>query len=372
MHHKKHQNGSGMMFKLSDKTIAEKAIKKLESWQLNIKVMHVCGGHQDTLVRSGLDDLLKKTGIDIRQGPGCPVCVTTAKEIEQAMVLAREDRTFMVFGDMMRVPGKEDTLFDLKSKGGDVKMVYSIDDAVKYAGSHPDKEVVFMAIGFETTAPSTAAVLSSKPPENFSVFCTHRYVPPALKGIIELGEVSLDGFIEPGHVSTIIGTTPYEFISTEYGMPQVVTGFEPLDLLMGIYMVAKQVKEGRAEIENEYTRVVQTDGNPKAIAAMEQVFTPSDTAWRGFGVIPGSGMKIRDEYQQYDAALKYQDVIVHLDEEDFSEPPGCRCGEVLRGLIDSRECTLFGTGCTPSKPIGPCMVTAEGSCNIVYKYRRNE
>jgi hydrogenase expression/formation protein HypD len=334
--------------------------------------MHVCGGHQDTLVRSGLDDLLLKTGVDIRQGPGCPVCVTTQKEIEEAMVLGDEGKTFMVFGDMMRVPGKKDTLFDLKSRGADVKMVYSIDDSVKYAENNPRKEVVFMAIGFETTAPSTAAVMLKKPPENFSVLNTHRYVPPALKGIIDLGEIKLNGFIEPGHVSTIIGTKPYEFISRDYGIPQVVTGFEPLDLLMGIYMVARQVKEGRAEIENEYSRVVQPEGNPKALAAMDEVFETSDIGWRGFGTIPGSGMKLKKDYEKYDARLKYEDLLVHLDDEDFSEPPGCRCGEVLRGIIDSKECNMFGTACTPTSPIGPCMVTAEGSCNIVFKYRKND
>jgi hydrogenase expression/formation protein HypD len=359
------------MFKFSDKKIAEKAIANLESWGLDIKIMHVCGGHQDTLVRSGLDDLLKETGVDIRQGPGCPVCVTTAREIEEAMVLGKEGKTFMVFGDMMRVPGKKDTLFDLKSRGADVKMVYSIDDAVKFAERNQKKEVVFMSIGFETTAPSTAAVLLAKPPKNFSILNTHRFVPPALKGIIELGEIKLHGFIEPGHVSTIIGTKPYEFISKDYGIPQVVTGFEPLDLLMGIYMVAKQVKEGRAEIENEYVRVVQPEGNPKAISAMTDVFEPADVAWRGFGTIPGSGMKIRDEYSQYDTRVKYEDILASLDGQDFSEPKGCRCGEVLRGLIDSRECPLFGTGCTPKSPIGPCMVTAEGSCNIVFKYRKS-
>ena len=358
------------MFKFSDKKIARKAIANLESWGLDIKVMHVCGGHQDTLVRSGLDDLMKTTGIDIRQGPGCPVCVTTQKEIEEAMLLGGEGKTFMVFGDMMRVPGKKDTLFDLRSRGADVRMVYSIDDSVKFARNNPRKEVVFMAIGFETTAPSAAAVMLDEPPKNFSVLNTHRYVPPALKGIIELGEIKLHGFIEPGHVSTVIGTMPYEFISRDYGMPQVVTGFEPLDLLMGIYMVAKQVKEGRAEIENEYTRVVRPEGNPKAIHAMEQVFEPSDIGWRGFGTIPGSGMKLKPEFEGYDARLKYEDLLSVLEGQDFSEPPGCRCGEVLRGLIDSTECNMFGTACTPSNPIGPCMVTAEGSCNIVFKYRK--
>jgi hydrogenase expression/formation protein HypD len=360
------------MFKFRDKDVALKAVANLEAMGLDIKIMHVCGGHQDTLVRYGLDDMLKDTGIDIRQGPGCPVCVTTAKEIEEAMVLAKAGPTFMVFGDMMRVPGKDDTLFDLKSKGADIRMVYSIDDAVKFAKENPTRDVVFMSIGFETTAPSTASVVISEPPQNFSILNTHRYVPPALKGIIELGEVKLHGFIEPGHVSTIIGTRPYEFLSKDYGVPQVVTGFEPLDLLMGIYMVSKQVKEGRAEIENEYSRVVQPEGNPKALKLMDEVFVPFDSAWRGFGIIPGSGMKFVDKFEQYDARLKYEDALEKLEGEDFSEPKGCKCGEVLRGLIDSRECPLFGKACAPAHPIGPCMVTAEGSCNIVYKYRKNQ
>jgi len=357
------------MFRLRDREITEKIVKKIRDMDVKITAMHVCGGHQDTLVRYGLDPLLREVGVDVRQGPGCPVCVTTPKEIEEVMLLGKSGRTIMAFGDMMRVPGADrKTMFDLRCEGADVRMVYSIDDAVSYAKKFPDKDVIFLAIGFETTAPTTAAVLLSKPPENFSVLCTHRYVPPALKGILDLGEVKLHGLVEPGHVSTIIGTKPYEFITRDYRVPQVVAGFEPVDLMMSFFMLAKQIHEGRCELEIEYSRVVHPEGNLKALKAMDEAFEPVDWAWRGFGVIPGSGMGLRKEFQAHDARLLFEDTFKELDGKDFSEPPGCKCGDVLRGIIFPKDCPLFGKGCTPQNPIGPCMVTAEGSCNIDHKY----
>jgi hydrogenase expression/formation protein HypD len=355
------------MFEFRDKDMANKIINRIRSLNQQITIMHVCGTHQDTLVRFGLQKILKEIGVDIRQGPGCPVCVTTPKEIEESMTLAKNGKSITVFGDMIKVPGVNGSLMDLKTQGYDIQVVYSITDGLKYAET-TGRETVFVGIGFETTTPSTAATLLKKPPENFSILCCHRTVPNALKAIIEMGEVKLQGLIEPGHVSTIIGTQPYQFLSEEYSIPQVIAGFEPLDLLMGVYLVAKQIKNNRAEVENEYNRVVRSEGNKKAIQMLSQVFKSADVPWRGFPVIPGSGLKLKSEFENYDARKKYSDDLAELQEMKYSEPPGCRCGEVLRGLIDSNECPLFGTGCTPDNPIGPCMVSSEGSCNILFKY----
>lgn len=355
-------------FNLRDRRLSEKIMVKLQRMNLKLKLMHVCGTHQDTLIRHGLDSLLEGTGIEIRQGPGCPVCVTTPREIEECILLARKGKRITVFGDMLKVPGLDGSLYDYKAQGCDIRIVYGIDDAIAIAAAD-GKETVFMGIGFETTAPSTASALIGKAPDNFAILCCHRTVPPALVALLEMGEVKLDGLIEPGHVSTIIGARPYEPLSKKYGIPQVIAGFEPLDLLMGIYMLARQIKEGRAEVEIEYTRVVKYDGNPTAIRAMNTVFSPCDVTWRGFPVISGSGLKIRNTYAKYDARKKYANELNELDGIKFEEPRGCRCGDVLRGSIRSDECALFGRKCTPKNPVGPCMVSAEGSCNIDYRYR---
>jgi hydrogenase expression/formation protein HypD len=355
------------MFEFRDKEVAQKIISKLKSFDQHITLMHVCGTHQDTLVRFGLQMMLKEAGVDIRQGPGCPVCVTTPKEIEEALALAKAGKTITVFGDMMKVPGVNGSLADLRAHGFDIQIVYSISDAVKYAKS-TGSETVFMAIGFETTTPSTAAVISKKPPENFSILCSHRTVPNALKAIIEMGEVKLQGLIEPGHVSTIIGLRPYQFISENYKIPQVVAGFEPLDLLMGVFMLAKQIKAGQAKVENEYKRVVHEEGNQKAIKMMAEVFKLTDVPWRGFPIIPESGLELKSEFEMYDARKKFSNILEEVNQIEYHEPPGCRCGEVLRGVIESTGCPLFGKECTPENPVGPCMVSSEGSCNILYKY----
>jgi hydrogenase expression/formation protein HypD len=355
------------MFELRDKQMAEKIVEKIQNMGQQITIMHVCGTHQDTLVRFGLQKMLKDVGVDIRQGPGCPVCVTTPKEIEECIALARAGKTITVFGDMMKVPGDDGSLSDMKTLGCDIQIVYSISDAVKLA-QKTKKETVFMGIGFETTTPSTAAVLLKEPPKNFSVLCCHRTVPNALKAIIEMGEVKLQGLIEPGHVSAIIGSVPYRFLSEQYNIPQVIAGFEPLDLLMGVYMLAKQICENRAEVENEYSRVVHELGNKRAKKMLTEVFTPVDVAWRGFPIIPESGLAFNDDFEQYDARKRYSEILAEVQRREYKEPKGCRCGEVLRGLIESKECPLFGTGCTPDNPIGPCMVSAEGSCNILFKY----
>ncbi|UCE80438.1 MAG: hydrogenase formation protein HypD [Methanobacteriota archaeon] len=357
------------MFRLRDREMSQKILKELKEMRLDITLMHVCGTHQDTLVRFGLDSEFQRVGIDIRQGPGCPVCITPPQEIETTMALARAGITIAAFGDLMRVPGKRQSLGDIKAEGGDVRIVFGVDDAVDIARqSHG--EVVFVGIGFETTAPTTATALLSSPPDNFSVLSFHRIVPPALRAISSMGEIKLHGMIQPGHVSAIIGTAPYEFLSEEYGIPQVVAGFEPLDLMVAVYLLAKQHSEGRGEVQNEYSRVVKPAGNPTALKAIRDAFTPTDAIWRGFPVIPESGMSVKNELEIHDASKRFSDTIAAAADAECIEPDGCRCGEILRGIITSEECPLFDRKCTPENPIGPCMVSREGSCHISHRYRR--
>jgi hydrogenase expression/formation protein HypD len=356
-----------MMYQFRDREMGERIIQEIRDLNLELTLMHVCGTHQDTLIRHGLQEMLAGVGVDIRQGPGCPVCVTTPMEIEESLLLAKNGKTILVFGDMLKVPGATSSLSQAKTEGCDVRIVYGVDDGVRIARDI-ENDCVFMSIGFETTTPSSAAALKANTPDNFYVLSCNRLVPPALKAIAEMGEIRLDGLIEPGHVSTIIGSRPYEFISEEYGIPQVIAGFEPLDLLMGVYMLAKQKSAGESCVEIEYTRAVREEGNPKAVEVMNSVFEPSDVKWRGFPVIPDSGLELRDEYGSKNARLAFEDVLAELKGKEFPEPEGCLCGEVLRGIASSDECPLFGTACTPESPVGPCMVSAEGSCNIVHKY----
>jgi hydrogenase expression/formation protein HypD len=262
-----------------------------------------------------------------------------------------------------------DILSDIRSQGGDVRIVYSSEDVIKMARSEPDKEFVFLGIGFETTVPTTSALLMDDSlPDNISIMSFHRIVPPALRFIAELGEIKLDGLIEPGHVSMIIGERPYRFLSEEFGLPQVIAGFEPLDLVMACFEIAKQKNTGKGELINLYGRVVQEDGNPIALKAMEETFDTFDTPWRGFPTIPDSGLKIKDRYQGKDAYRRYEDELQDVLALEIPEPAGCRCGEVLRGLIDPKDCPLFGKQCNPHRPIGPCMVSREGSCNILHRW----
>jgi len=356
------------LFSLKDKDVAKGIVSKIEKQDVNLKFMHVCGTHQDTLVKHGLDVLLKKCGIEIIQGPGCPVCVTTPREIEEMLLLARSGLIVTSFGDMLNVPGEKDSLRNMKTEGFDIRTVYGIEDAVDIALKNKDKDVVFMAVGFETTAPTTASVLLKNPPSNFSILCCHRTIPNALKAIVEMGEIKINGLIEPGHVSTIIGTEPYEFLSKYYNVPQVVAGFEPLDLLMGVWMLVQQIQNNEAFVQNEYTRAVHKQGNVKALKALDEVFKPGDIKWRGFPVIKDSSLDLKKSFEKYDAHKKYEDVFTDLKDKEFSEPKGCKCGELLRGLLYPKDCPLFGKICTPSSPVGPCMVSAEGSCNIEYRY----
>jgi hydrogenase expression/formation protein HypD len=356
-----------MSFKYRDEATAKRVLASLDRMELDIRLMHVCGTHQDTLVRFGLEDPLLEAGVEIRQGPGCPVCVTTSREIADAMALAESGITLTVFGDMLKVPTPNGSLADVKAGGADVRIVYSIEDAIKMA--EKCEQVVFMAIGFETTVPTTAFPLLDEVPDNFSVYSCHRQIPPALSSLFRMGEMRIDGFIQPGHVATIIGLEPFRPFSREYSLPQVVAGFEPLDLLMAVHMLATQIKEGRHEVENEYSRVVREEGNPLGLEAIETVFRPVDREWRGFPVIEGSALELRPEFGAHNARLVHEDVLEGLPPVE-EEMKGCRCGEVLRGLIDSQECPAFGRGCSPMRPLGPCMVSREGSCNIRYRYGR--
>lgn len=355
------------MFRFRNKETADKIVRQLKSMNLNIRLMHVCGTHQDTLVHHGLDTLFRECGITIRQGPGCPVCVTTTREYEEAIALARKGVTVATFGDASRVPGRNSSLLSLRAEGYDVRVVYGIEDAIKIA-EKTGKRVVFLGVGFETTAPSTAVMILKDLPENFSILNCHRYIPPALNALLDMGEFKLHGLIEPGHVSTIIGVKPYEEFSKRYRIPQVIAGFEPLDMLMAVYMLALQIKNDEARVENEYSRVVRYEGNVKALKALDDVFEPFSVSWRGFPTIHGSGMKIRKEYEGFDARKVYEDELRDVSQEVFEDPKGCRCGEVLRGIVDSTDCPLFGTWCTPASPVGPCMVSVEGSCNIEFRY----
>lgn len=327
--------------------------------------MHVCGTHQDTIVRYGLNELLHRCGIEVIQGPGCPVCVTTPLEIQQAIAIAKNGITIATFGDMIRVPAGGMSLQQARTEGADVRVVYSIDDAVRLA---EDQEVVFLAVGFETTAPSTAVTVLSEP-QNMQIFSCHRYIPPALDALLSTGEIRIDGILCPGHVSTIIGTEPYRLFAHTYHIPHVVAGFEPLDVLMAVYMIARQIYEGKSEVENEYVRCVSQEGNKKAQAVINEVFEPIDMAWRGFSVIPKSKMKLRRKFETFDASLTYQDILEHITQQP--EPKGCACGDVLRGSTTPRQCSLFGDTCTPATPIGPCMVSIEGACNIEYRYKHD-
>ncbi len=354
------------MFRFRDEETAKRVIRSITDLGVKARFMHVCGTHQDTLVRFGIQEMLADAGVEIRQGPGCPVCVTTTKEVVEAITLAKAGVTITVFGDMMTVPTPIGSLADAKAEGADVRVVYSVDDALHVAPNV--KTAVFMAIGFETTSPTTASAVLHGLPANLSILSCHRILPPALDALFSLGEVRIDGLIQPGHVATIIGLEPFRRFSIDRKIPQVVAGFEPLDLLVSVLMMVRQIAEGRHELENEYSRVVKPEGNPRAMEMLEKVFMPVDRNWRGFQVIPKSALELKPEFDQHNTRLVHQDILANAPDVK-EENKGCRCGEVLRGMIDSRECPAFGKGCSPKRPMGPCMVSREGSCNIAYRYR---
>ncbi len=334
-----------------------------------LKLMEVCGGHTHTIYKHGIEDVLPPN-IDLVHGPGCPVCVLPMGRIDDAIAIARmENVIFTTFGDMMRVPGSHGSLLDAKAEGADVRFVYSPLDALKLARQNPDKQVVFFAIGFETTAPSTAVTLLRAREENirnFSVFCNHVTIIPAIKAILDSPDLRLDGFVGPGHVSMVIGMRPYTFIARDHHKPVVIAGFEPLDIIQTVYMIVKQIKEGRAEVENQYSRVVRPEGNVKALEAMARTMELRPFfEWRGLGFITHSALKLRAEFADWDAELRYEVPGLRV-----ADPKACQCGEVLKGVIKPWECKVFGTACTPETPIGTCMVSPEGACAAYFNYGR--
>ncbi len=330
----------------------------------SVKICHVCGTHEWTITHYGLRALLPET-VDVIAGPGCPVCVLPAAEIDETIKLAHDGVTVATFGDVIRVPGSELSLQEAKASGADVRVVYGVGDAVKMAEKEPDKEFVFLAIGFETTAPSTAIEVVSEPPHNLSFLVSHRLIPPAMELLLGVGDLHIDGFIAPGHVSTVIGLKPYEMFPRAYRMPTVVAGFEPLDVLFAVSMLLKQISEGEARLENEYTRSVTWEGNVKAQRLVEKVFGVVDGQWRGLGKLPSSALALKEEYVQFDARKKYNVKV----ERGRDLLPGCQCHLVMIGKIKPDECPLFMEACTPQKPKGACMVSIEGTCRIWAKQR---
>lgn len=344
------------------KNLSRELVSRIKEISRPVKIMHVCGSHEHTIMQHGVRSLLPEE-VEVVAGPGCPVCCVPAREIDECIELARQGVTITTFGDMLRVPGSRGSLADARADGADVRIVYGVGNAVEIARKL-DREVVFMAAGFETTAPTTASEILSGPPENFSVLSCHRLIPPALRFLIESGEVNLNALIEPGHVSTIIGMKPYEPFSRDYNIPQVIAGFNPLDILMAVYMILRQIDRGEAKVENEYKRAVKPEGNLKAQKVMDEVFQVTEREWRGFPVIPESVYEIRDEFSEFNAREKF-DIEV---EDTVDTPAGCICGAVLRGVARPEECKLFKNECTPTSPIGACMVSREGTCNIAYRY----
>jgi hydrogenase expression/formation protein HypD len=334
-----------------------------------LKMMEVCGGHTHTIYKHGIEDVLPRN-IDLIHGPGCPVCVLPMGRVDDAIAIARTDGViFTTFGDMMRVPGSKGSLLDVKADGADVRFVYSPLDALKLARQNPHREVVFFAIGFETTAPSTAITLQRAQAEgikNFSVFCNHVMIIPAMKAILDSPDLRLDGFIGPGHCSMVIGMRPYTFVARDHRKPVVISGFEPLDIIQSVHMIVKQIVEGRAEVENQYARVVRPEGNVKALEAMAQTMELRPFfEWRGLGFITHSALKLRREYAAWDAELRFEVPGIRV-----ADPKACQCGEVLKGVIKPWECKVFGTACTPETPIGTCMVSSEGACAAYFNYGR--
>jgi hydrogenase expression/formation protein HypD len=333
------------------------------------KFMEVCGGHTHTIYRHGIEHLLPES-VELVHGPGCPVCVIPMGRVDDAIAVAKQPGViFTSFGDMMRVPGSQGNLLQAKAEGADVRFVYSPLDALRIAVDDPARQVVFFAVGFETTAPSTALTLlqaRDRGVPNFTVFSNHVTIVPPIKAILESPDLRLDGFLGPGHVSTVIGQRPYRFVPAQYHKPLVTAGFEPLDILQAIAMLLTQIREGRCQVENQYSRVVRDEGNPRALAVLAEVFElRPHFEWRGLGFISQSALRLRPEFGDFDAELRY-----HIPGVRVADPKACQCGEVLKGVIKPWECKVFGTACTPETPIGTCMVSSEGACAAYYNFGR--
>lgn len=335
-----------------------------------VNLMEVCGTHTMTIARSGIRKMLPDN-VRLISGPGCPVCVTSAKDIDMAIEYSRIPGAILTtFGDMVRVPGSRYSLSQARAEGSDIRVVYSVYEALKIAEANPDKAVIFESIGFETTTPSVADAVKRAEEngiKNFFVLSLNKTVPQVLETLSKSDDVKIDGFILPGHVSAIIGIKPYRFIASIYGINGIISGFETEDVLLSIAGLLKHIRDKEAVIENQYSRVVKENGNIAALELLNEVFEPCDAAWRGIGTIPGSGLKLKDEYGKYDAAKRFG-----IEVPDADEPHGCRCGDVLKGLIDPEDCPLFGNACSPDYPVGPCMVSSEGSCGIWYRERNTK
>lgn len=332
-----------------------------------IKIMEVCGGHTHAIFKFGLEQLLPPQ-VELVHGPGCPVCIMPRGRLDDAIALAQQPGVMLAsFGDAMRVPGSRLNLLQARAAGADIRLVYSPLDALALAQQHSDRQVVFFAIGFETTAPSTALTLLQAQAQgvtNFSVFSNHVLVVPALEALLANPDLALDGFVGPGHVSMVIGTEPYRVIAERYGKPVVVAGFEPLDILQAVAMVLRQLAEGRCQVENQYTRLVQPQGNEVALAALAKVFEVRESfEWRGLGAIPVSGLRLRGDLGAYDAEVKFA-----LPGRQVQDHRACACGDILKGVKKPWDCKVFGTACTPETPLGACMVSSEGACAAYYRY----
>jgi len=352
-----------------DSKLAKSLLSALQHRSLakgTIRLMEICGTHTVAIFRSGLRQLLPPA-IQLISGPGCPVCVTANEDIDRVIWLARQEGVIITtFGDLIRVPGSDSSLHQERGKGADVRIVYASFDALQIARENPDQQVVFLGIGFETTAPTVAAAVHRAAKEglkNFTVFSAHKLLPPAMRALLDAENLSVDGFICPGHVSTVIGAQAYREVAEKYGIPCVITGFESLDLLQGITMLVDQLEAGESAVMIQYRRAVTWEGNVAARKLMEDIFEPADSTWRGLGEIPLSGLKLRPDWQGYDAAIRFA-----MPKIQVREHAGCRCGEVLRGVIAPPQCGLFRDVCTPQQPMGPCMVSSEGTCGAYYRY----
>jgi hydrogenase expression/formation protein HypD len=334
-----------------------------------VRFMEFCGGHTVTIFKYGIRQVLPAT-VEMVSGPGCPICVTANADLDKAIALSQMPGVIVAtFGDMLRVPGSDSSLQEAKAGGADVRTVYSTMDALKIAGDNPDKSVVFLGIGFETTAPTIAASIlqaEEKGVNNYYVLSLHKLCPPVIKTLLDSGELKLHGLICPGHVSAIIGSRPWEFIARDYGIPCVVSGFELLDILQSVDMLVGQVEKGKSQVEIAYRRGVRPEGNKQALKLMSQVFEPCPAQWRGMGEVPDSGLKLRGKYQRFDAEFTFD-----IRPSPAREPAGCICGDILRGVKTPADCKLFARVCTPQSPVGPCMVSAEGSCSASYLYGDN-
>lgn len=350
-----------------DRAIAERIVKKIKRFDsLKVNLMEVCGTHTMVIFKQGLKGMLPKN-VNLLSGPGCPVCVTSQEDIDKTIELAKDENVIIAtFGDMVRVPGTNSSLEKERGNGADVRIIYSPSEALRIARENPTRRVVFLAIGFETTSPLIAASLLDVQKEkidNFYIFSSHKLIPPAMEALLESKEVRIDGFICPGHVSVTIGSNAYKFIAQKYNVPCVIGGFEPLDVLQSIYMLLKQIKEKRTEVEIEYFRAVHPEGNRIAQKLIDEVFEVSDVMWRGLGTIPKSGLRLKRKFSDFDAEKEFP-----TKTKKSKENPDCACGEVLRGVKKPTQCKLYRKVCTPEEPYGPCMVSSEGTCAAYYKY----